>query len=222
VKKAIGWGIACVAVAVAIALFLSRDSATQEIVAAGPNPFVSGVLIEQIGEDAAPFGDTIEVPASTGIYVAVRLKRIPEPPATFDEREVSPPHLWPATLAVYRRGEPDGPGGCEFHCQPAVPTLHSPSRVPHHPGTPPTPPPMGTSRLWSPSAGFAGAPRIDKTLADENAYWTFLVAPDRQLPAGEYVYEVRLYPTTRWISPFRIDIGEQIVLKRGLLIAADA
>jgi hypothetical protein len=52
-------------------------------------------------------------------------------------------------------------------------------------------------------------------------YWTFLVATDDKAPAGEYVYEVRLYPSARWVSRYRSDRGEPLVLKRGLLIATD-
>ena len=51
-------------------------------------------------------------------------------------------------------------------------------------------------------------------------YWSYMCVGQDQV--GEFVFEVRLFPTAHHISPVRRELGPPIVLKRGLLRVAAA
>ena len=46
-------------------------------------------------------------------------------------------------------------------------------------------------------------------------YWSYMCVGKDQI--GEFVFEIRLFPTAHHISPIRRELGPPIVLKRGLL-----
>lgn len=189
--------------------------------------FPNGVTIEDTEhvsltrkpEDTEPFPETIELPAQGGQYVQVELERHDSPPNSLGEDEVTTPDRWPITFAVYRRDDsPDQ--ALEFQCfvmegtverPPAGEShLHPPLRLVH----------VGSNELRS-DRGFAGFPIVGPAREGCNLYWTFLFPPDKENPAGEYVYEVRLYPTARWVSDVRTETGDPIVLRRGKLIVVE-
>lgn len=210
--------------AMLIGLLLVWRRAPREIEPAGPNPFVQKVIIEPIEKDAVAFGETIHIPATHGVYAKVTLERFEELPPVIEEREVSLPHRWPITFAIYRLGHLDGPEAREYTCLVPGDFVEDPKRSPIGGGQPPPYlPRIGTRQGWRRAVGFQGEPDLPARRPDknENVYWTFLTVPDQNEPAGEYVYEVRLYPTARWISSIRFEKGPPIVLQRGLLLAAD-
>jgi hypothetical protein len=60
-----------------------------------------------------------------------------------------------------------------------------------------------------------GQPELPPGRDGAHMRWTFLATKEKD-EAGEYSYELLLYPSARWVSSVRTDIGEPIVVKRGL------
>jgi hypothetical protein len=69
---------------------------------------------------------------------------------------------------------------------------------------------------------YVGQPLIESAQPGHSLFWTFVTPPpDQDDLLGEYVYEVRLYPTARWVSDVRQEFGDPIVLRRGTLIVVE-
>lgn len=236
------WMITLAVLLTAAAVYFLWPRHPGEILPADPNPFVRHVTVlpielqvdESRGDrlhadplplvtapDAIrPFEDVIEIPSRAGQYLLIDLDRNESPPATIDGSDVSEPNWWPITFAVYRLGDPEGESACEFSCHCSEGTIPLPpiSETGQHP--PPMLPVIGRT-LRNPSDAFVGFPDIGVPPEGHNRYWTFVVPPDRERPEGDYVYEVRLYPTAHWVSAVRWETGQPIVLRRGLLVAID-
>jgi hypothetical protein len=170
-------------------------------------------------DETEPFSETIEITAQGGQYVQVELERHESPPIAIADREVTSPDRWPITFALYRRDDfPDD--AVEFQCFVTEATVERPPEDEANRHPPPWLVDVGSNELRS-DRGFVGFPAIGPAREGCNVYWTFIFPPDAENPAGEYVYEVRLYPTARWVSDIRSETGDPIVLRRGLLIAVE-
>lgn len=239
-----------VVITIAVAAFIWWPKSSDGIVPAGPNPFVESLLISPITVDHdAPrpgitlpngltiedtdriavvqyadgppvFADTIEIPVDHGQYVQLELECFELFPNTIDGREVAPSDRWPLSLAIYRSGD-DPDSAREFRCMVPDGAIELPPRGEGHLHPPPRLVHVGSPELRT-EYGFAGIPDIKPADEGCHRYWTFIFPPDEGKPEGEYVYEVRLYPTARWVSAIRSEAGDPIVLRRGRLIAIDA
>ena len=215
-------GISLTLAVLLLALYWILGRGPKGVLPVEPNPFVRRVAIEPLDESIPAFGDPIRISAAKGVYARVRFERFTERPERFQEREVNAPDRWPITLAIYRLGESPGQA-VEFHCGRCGGELleQSPGDDPHV-LPPPFAPRIGRTSAWTRGVGYSGEPQLPPGSQGENCYWTFLTAPDRQEAVGEYVYEVWLYPTARWVSDVRIEPGEPVVLKRGILLISEA
>jgi hypothetical protein len=244
VRPRILW-IAIVVLA-AVAAFIWWPRSPGPILPAAPNPFVKSVTIVPLDidpdaplpritfpngmtiedtehvslardpKDTEPFSETIEIAAPGGQYVQSELERHNSPPEAIEERHVATPDRWPITFAVYRRdNSPEQ--ALEFQCFVMEGTVERPPAGETHLHPPLTLVRVGSNELRS-ERGFAGLPIIGPPRLGSNLYWTFFFPPDKENPTGEYVYEVRLYPTARWVSDIRTETGDPIVLRRGKLI----
>jgi hypothetical protein len=196
----------------------------------GSNAFVEQVTITRLtplstvwGETTAmdpspernrPLEDPIEVSAR-GSYLQFDLKRYENFPGRYGGRDVGKPDRWVLTFAMYRTGDPQGEGAREYGCQVPQGTLIEDHANPH----------FGLPVIGHGFGGenFVGTPILELAEPGHNRFWTFVgVAPvPEERPSGEYVYEVRLYPTARWISAVRFESGDPIVLRRGTLIVVE-
>lgn len=188
---------------------------------ADPNPFVRKIVIENIDDKPVPVGEVVTIPADKGVYLRIDLELFEDFPATIGSREVAPPHRWPITFAVYRLGKPQSPTAKEFKCFCPTDLVEIQPRDQAGKLPPPFLPRVGIPGL-SLKWGANGVPQAASAEKGHVAFWTFIHPPDVKNPAGEYVYEIRLYPTARWISKIRSESGDPIVIQRGLLIAQDA
>lgn len=187
-----------------------------KLVPAGPRTNAP-VPIDNAPDSNLPLKDPIEVPAG-GRYLRIDLQRFASVPDSFGGRDVAEVNSWAITFAVYRPGDPQGEAAREYMC-----------RVPRGTETldPNSSGPQPTYNLPVIGHGFGGGSYVgepDLALADpgHNLFWTFIrPPPDQDDLFGEYVYEVRLYPTARWVSDVRQEFGDPIVLRRGTLIVVE-
>lgn len=184
---------------------------------ADPNPFVRKIVIENIDDKPVPVGEVVTIPADKGVYLRIDLELFEDFPAMIGSLEVAPPHRWPITFAVYRLGKPQAPTAKEFMCFCPTDLVEIQPRDQAGKLPPPFLPRVGIPGL-SLKWGANGVPQAASAEKGHVAFWTFIHPPDVENPAGEYVYEIRLYPTARWVSKIRSESGDPIVIQRGLLI----
>ena len=194
--------------------YWSRPLASIDDVAG--NPYVKQFSLLE-GGTTTPLSDTITITSSKGVYADIRWTPATDVPQTYEERSVSDPFFWTVSLAVYPRQRAVWSDDITSHvCQQR---LHKKTLTKQRlrSGLPIAPVMVGTPRYQQRSLGYQGLIKFpsDKWPVEERRAWTFLTVPDGA--PGDYVYELRLYPTACWLSNYRNEAGPPLVLKRGLL-----
>jgi hypothetical protein len=210
------WIAAVVIIAVVgLSVLLLRGSfGTQEIQPAAPTPFASDVKLERL-DDGTLLGDVVEMRASDGFYVSPGFMPGERIPKEFGGRIVQDHKLWSMALTIYPRGDSaESENAVRKNCiqfrQPVPRGSIRPWERPVHVGNASPYAPTGRPR------GPLGQPDSPKDVPEgQIRYWTYFGLQSAQ--PGEYVYELRLFPTAVWSSAVRFQIGEPVVLKRGLL-----
>ncbi len=183
---------------------------------APPNDLLTRFTMLRLNRSQSPVEITseIEVVVNSGFVAHFNFEPRDSIPQQFAERDVVPCVDWGMMVTISPRDLQNSAKDTIFN--PVTP-LHAT----HHPG----PVNRGSpTALWT-ECGFTsidlpkghvayipiGAVSKEKKLT----YWTYICGP-KDTP-GEYVYEVRLLPTGAWLTAFREEYGEPVVLKRGLL-----
>lgn len=191
---------------------------------AAPNRFIRELTFEQV-DDATPVPLTVTLPPDGGYYVRIDVLPSEEYPRELDGRVVQDPPAWSFALRIYQRGaDPDSAGSSVrlfTHYLREINTGISGVSLPA--SVPVAAAPFGPNGR---PEGLLGQPKPPETIVDGRFYlWTWF-GPWRGyrdsesgtcLEPGEYVYEVIMYPTAAWTSSVRFEVGEPIVLIRGLL-----
>lgn len=200
-----------------VVFWLARRN--QELEPVPPNPFVSRATLERV-DDWQPVGDSIELEFNSGCYVSAALTPAKDLPKMYEGREVQPPERWSVTLVFYRRG--DDAESADALRRPCIPLKRArPGRGVVSVSAGAGFIPNGNTHPYGPSGRpKGGQPEPPKTWPeDELRYWTYFgPRPDE---AGEYVYELTLFPAAAWISAVRFDVGPPVVLMRGVVRIGD-
>ncbi len=186
-----------------------------------PNVLVRDVEIHTWSDPPELVGETIEISSQQGVFLLLRLHPFETRPEELDGRKVCRPVDWPVTFTLFRADDPGGPTLRHLRCEPlfSIPIDPDETNLARHIGMPAV---YGDTRLFLRRLGYGKPPQLPPQTDVEGLYWTFAVPTDREHPAGEYVYEVRLYPTARWVSSVRNEAGEPLVLRRGRLIVRES
>lgn len=185
------------------------------------NPFAEEVRISLLPHIEVLDGEQIQVPEDRGLMLRIDYRPRTSLPAQWNNRAVSSSDHWPVALAFYPRTGLMG-DTVKLSC----PTFRKSERQNiaeaykrHDPTAAIKPPPIivGGTKGRKSRFGYTGQPITGLSDNSPFARWTFVPPPVEGLSAGEYVYEIWVYPTARWLSEVRIDLGDPVVLKRGLL-----
>ncbi len=215
----LAWSLALLGV-----LSLGCGGAIKPIEPASPNDFVSQFLCDRLSDsdDASAMSDVIEIRQNTGFIVQFGLEPNPQRPTEFEHRKVAPPPEWPLMVVIYNRNSDDTDSKTLKGC---VQPLDRRDRMDR----------SIEKRSWhllnSFESAFWGAgarntrtiprqPVSPTAIADWKSgktqwYWSYMCVDKDQ--SGDFVFEIRLFPTAFWISPARYEMGPHVVLKRGLL-----
>ncbi len=194
---------------------------TPVVAAAPPNDFVNSIVVERVLADDAVsvLAEVTEIPVNTGFVVQFELLAAAALPSELESRTVLHPDKWPADVVFFPRGGisadvTDLKGSCPiFSRSSGPPKSHSDIMINSF-----------YSSFWSycgfqetvalkQPASVASRLRWKKNKAPW--FWTYFCVGQDQV--GEFVYEIRIYPTAAWKSTVRFELGEPVVLHRGLL-----
>lgn len=204
--------------AVAALIWYYRPRSPIEVLPVPPNPYVESYRLERL--DGEPVADVVEVRPGTGFYAILTAKLADDAPKTYEGRKISDAIHWSATLALYPRTARNvSRETFEWSCGTFKPKgmLRRGAKEPDRTNGKPHPPWRGRIPTH---CGHTGEPKLSKPLPKGDiCRYTYFAVGDH--PPGEYVYELRVYPTARWISWFRCEHGTPLVLQRGLLKVSD-
>lgn len=187
------------------------------ILPANPAPYVKQFTFTRL-ESGEPIGDVVTLLQRTGFYANVDVTPNNLPGQIFADRELTETVYWPMTLAVIPRGwRGTERNTIEMPCIRYRQQISPRQATVVKKGSPkPTPLAVGNMKTWPVSAGYSGSPKKIPPLTKGNLCgYTFFALGNH--PPGEYVYELRIYPTAHWISDVRFESGPPLVLQRGLL-----
>lgn len=209
-----------------------RDDPT--VVPAPPNKFVDSIVVEQVleGDIVLELDEETDTPVNSGFVVQFEFTPAKQIPSEYHSREVLHPSKWPADVVFFERGgTSSGKTAFKSNCiifpiirKFPLPPIYSRSASP----------PKGHADIminsfhnefWS-YGGFDQDidVHLQPVSLDSRArlkkaknlwFWTYFCGPKDQV--GEFVYEIRVFPTAAWISTVRFELGEPVVLKRGLM-----
>ncbi len=188
------------------------------------NNFVGKLLVDRVSDagEASPLGDVVEIEQNTGFFFQIGLEPLTTHPPAWESSQVVPTSEWALMVVIYPRESDDTDART---LKGRVNPLEQLNRLLK---------PIEPRRWFLPNSGessfwFYGG-RASKTpprkpvgstaLADWKSgksewYWSYMCVDKDQ--TGEFIYEIRLFPTAHHISPVRRELGPPIVLKRGLL-----
>ena len=198
--------------------------ALKPIEPAPPNDFVARLICDQLSDSntATPLGDVVEIEQNTGFFFQMGLEPHTVHPSAWEASAVVPTLEWALMVVIYPRQSDDTDAQT---LKGRVNPLDQLNRLQQ----------SNEKRRWFlPNSGessfwFYGG-RASKTtprkpvgptaLADWKSgksewYWSYMCVNKDQL--GEFIYEIRLFPTAHHISPVRRELGPPVLLKRGLL-----
>ncbi len=183
-----------------------------------PNDFVATFHADRVldSKKSVPIPDVVEIPINEGFIAQFGIEPAKQSPTEYEGRKVEGASDWSMMVIIYPR---NGEANDDSTLRGGVNAINRP----------------GLKRSWmlvnegvSPfwSAGGHGKQPVPKTpvrkeslglwkAGGENWYWSFICLEKDQV--GEFIFEVHLLPTARWISPVRFEYGPPVVLKRGLL-----
>lgn len=193
-----------------------------------PNDFVLRMTVEQV-QNGQPvkLDSPFTIPVNTGILLQLSIVPQNQPVDEYLERKTSAPKEWGMRLVVY-------PAGTSSTGKKALSSgilhLSTPKaeRSDHFPIN------GGWSSHWS---GCQSRKCLIDNGVKENLhikrpfgkaaesqwkqnqglwFWTYLCAGKDN--TGEFIYEIQLLPTARYISDVRFEYGDPLVLQRGTLI----
>lgn len=205
-------------VSIVMCLFLVGCRPPEPVLPAVENPFACKLVFQQLSKehDAVPVSDgvpVLTVAKNRGFVMQIGLEVCDAVPGKVSGRGVSPVLNWPLVVVTYPKMEGDSSsrvlkGGVFEIDPPGVKRMARRIEYPQH-------------GFWHCSGfnewKFPKQPigklhekrwREGKTLW----YWTFICADKDQV--GEFVVEVRLFPTAKWVSALRAEFGDHVVLKR--------
>ena len=194
---------------------------TPVVNAAPPNDFVKSIVVERVyGDDTATLlADETEIVVNTGFIVQFEMIPSDAIPSEYHARTVTPPDKWSADVVFFPRGKTSADvtelkGNCPIFSRKTGPS-RSPTDIVIN---------SWYSSFWA-LCGFSETV-VPKVIASEGSrsrwqengdpwFWSYFCVSKDQV--GEFVYEIRVYPTAAWKSKVRAELGEPVVLKRGLL-----
>ncbi len=188
---------------------------------APPNDFVKTLVIERVQEKdkVAPIEDETEITVNTGFLVQFEMIPGETIPTEIQSRKVLHPDKWPADVVFFPRGATsadvtDLKGCCPIFMRASGPPKTETDIMIN----------SWHSAFWS-DCGFSEKVVLKKIASEASRtrwkknkapwFWTYFCVGKDQV--GEFVYEIRVYPTAAWKSTVRFELGEPVVLKRGLL-----
>ena len=191
----------------------------------GSNPYVCQLIIEQLTKDniATPLPEGVPIVSVTknhGFAMQIGFEVCGKIPTQVGTRSVSASVDWPLMIFIFPKGEDDTSARVLRGC---VVEIAPPNRKRIR-----EPVPAGFGGFWH-SCKLNEWKTRKQPIGKSHAqawkdsrmlwHWTFICADKDQV--GEYVVEVRLFPTARWISAVRSELGDPIVLKRFILSVKD-
>jgi hypothetical protein len=182
---------------------------------APPNEFLSRFVMLRLDRGKSPveISDEIQVIVNTGFVAQFKLDPSRTFPEKYFDRTVVLPEDWSMMVTISPRDRQQSEEDTIYNpvCQ-----LHATHRY--------GPVNRGGTALWTecgltledtPKGGIPFLSDGVKSKEKNLSLWTYICGP-KDLP-GEYVYEVQLLPTGAWLTAFRSEYGEPVVLRRGLL-----
>ncbi len=185
------------------------------IESAPPNEFLSRFVMLRLDKGKSPveITDDIEVIVNTGAVAQFKLDPRSTIPAKYFDRAVVSPEDWSMMVTISPRDHQQSVEDTIFN---PVVSVHATHRFgPVNSGTTSLMSECGLTLADLPKGGIPFLPQGSKSKEKTFTYWTYICGP-KDLP-GDYVYEVRLLPTGAWLTAFRSEYGQPVVLRRGLL-----
>ncbi len=191
---------------------------SQPIEPVSPNDFVARLFVERVvdSKQSIEMDDVIEIGKNQGFIAQFGLELAQELPTQFEGRKVEAPSEWGMMVLIYpRNGDSKSKSALRGCVQPLDRPGQKRSWMLVN---------AGESSFWSADGRNAlkvpTQPDSLESMASwkagkSNWYWSYMCVDKDQ--EGEFVYEIHLLPTARWISPVRLEYGTPVVLKRGLL-----
>lgn len=191
----------------------------------GSNPYVCKLEIEQLTKEnvATPLPEGVPVVSTTrnsGFAMQIGFEVCGTVPTQEGSRAVSASVDWPLMVVIYPKGEDDtSPQVLRGSVYEIAPPGRKRTREPI---------PAGFGGFWHsckvnewkmPKQPIGQSHAKARNTSQMLWHWTFICADKDQV--GEFVVEVRLFPTSRWISAVRSELGDPIVLKRFILKVTD-
>lgn len=180
--------------------------------------FVAKVVVERL-DDAQRLDETVELRLGSGFYISAGFVPQKNLPDALDGREIQDPAFWPVALVFYARGASLKDASAVR--KPCIRFERPANRRVRQRGSEANTRfiPIGNTHPYAPSgrpSGRRAPPNLPKDWPpDEMRFWTYFGLPEDRL--GEYVYELTLYPTARWVSSVRFELGPPVVIRRGEL-----
>ena len=192
------------------------------VVAPAPsNHFVKSIGVERVlaNDTVSVLAEETEIPVNTGFVVQFEMIAADALPLELQSRKVLHPDKWPADVVFFPRGATSADvtdliGFCPIFMRASGPPKTEADIMIN----------SWHSAFWS-DCGFSEksvlkrpASEASRTRWKKNKapwFWTYFCVGKDQV--GEFVYEIRVYPTAAWKSTGRFELGEPVVLKRGLL-----
>lgn len=189
-----------------------------------PNDFLASMACFRVDSGNVPvqFEEEIEVKVNHGLIVHFTLEPNAEMPREFDGDRVCSLDQWGMCVAIAPRDKQ----------QSRKHIVHNPVNPLHW--TPyPGPVNRGSMIRWTecglelkdfPQQPLFQQPKKSSVLKpppknppklEKLYFWTYFCGPIDEV--GEFVYEVQLFPTSYYTTPFRTHAGSTVVLKRGIL-----
>ncbi len=190
---------------------------------APPNDFVKSIILERINtanDSVSEWSDEIEIPVNTGFVAQFELVAEEAFPDEYHDREVRHPNRWMIDVMTFPRGGKSTDKEALRGTGPIFPREPTSEKS----ANADSPLHAFNSKHWY-YCGFTPANMLKKPVSEKSRqrlkalknpwFWTYFCGPKDQV--GEFVYEIRIFPTAAWISPVRSEFGDFVVIKRGLL-----
>ncbi len=181
-----------------------------------PNEFVSRFVMLRLDRGKSPveITDDIEVIVNTGFVAHIKLDPRGTIPEKYVDRTVVFPEDWSMMVTISPRDRQQSVEDTIYNHAAPLHATHPYGPVSRSVGSA-LMTECGLTLENSPQGGIPFLADGVKSKEKKLSYWTFICGP-KDLP-GEYVYEVRLLPTGAWLTAFRSEYGDPVVLRRGLL-----
>lgn len=210
-----------IAMSTLLALGCGSGRDTPVVAPAPPNDFVKLIAVERVLADdtVSVLAEDTEIPVNTGFVVQFEMIAADTLPLELQSRKVLHPDKWPADVVFFPRGATsaevtDLKGYCPIFMRSSGPPKTEADIMIN----------SWYSGFWS-DCGFSKNVVLKKIASEASRtrwkknktpwFWTYFCVGKDQV--GEFVYEIRVYPTAAWKSTVRFEMGEPVVVKRGLL-----